>query len=82
MIYGLGVLYVIEIGLKRRLDIPNVFFYIAFFILIALNYLLVFRRRKQYANPIKPYIVILIIVFGYILMGIGGQKNRHMFINK
>lgn len=51
-------------------------------ILVLSNYFLVYRKAKQfdyYSKRINSYLVILLIVLGYVIMGTGGQMYRDYF---
>jgi DMSO/TMAO reductase YedYZ heme-binding membrane subunit len=85
VVYGLGIVHIIEVIEKKRLIFPSVYYYIAAAAILLANYLIVYRRGKQneyYQKLINPYLVVAIIIFGYVLMGVTGQINRGYFIGK
>ena len=84
IIYSFGIYYTIEIILDRKIDINQWYFYSFYFIVTAINFLVVYRSGKHvyYEKLLNPYVVVILIIVGYVLMGIGGQVARDMFAAK
>jgi hypothetical protein len=83
VIYSFGIYYFVEIIAGKKINLNPWYFYAIYFIVTAINFFIVYKREKHtnYEKLLKPYVVIAIILIGYILMGIGGQITRDMFAN-
>lgn len=85
IVYGLGLYHTVEIIMHKRLAIPNFFLYVSCFVILGINYMLVYRREKQYEyyeRLLSPFIVIAIIILAYVFMGVSGQINRDMLLKR
>lgn len=85
LIYIIGASYFVSLLLKRKLTYPfDYSMYIVIALLVLLNYLIVYRKAKQYdyyTRRINTILMIVIIILGYVIMGIGGQMYRQFFSN-
>ena len=60
--------------------LPKFYYFIYAGTVTLINYVLIYRKRKH-ASDLKllnPYVVIVIILLGYVLMGVGGSIVREM----
>lgn len=80
--YVLGCYYFVCVFLSRRIYEFKFYMLAVLGILVLVNYFLIYRKAKQYdyySKRINNYLVIILIVFGYVIMGIGGQVYRDFF---
>jgi hypothetical protein len=54
-------------------------------VLVLANFFIVYRKAKQYnyySERINIFLTIILIISGYVLMGIGGQVYRQYFVGR
>ena len=84
-IYLFGCYYSFSLINKHKLYLNKWYLYLGFILIIFLNYLIVYRKGKQYEYYnmlLNRYLVIGAIIGGYIFMGVSGQLYKDFFYDK
>ncbi len=82
IVYFLGGKYLFELLIGRILKLSTLYYFVIGGVIALFNYLFVFRKYKlqeYYNNKLNSVLTIFIILFGYLLMLIGGQIARLHF---
>lgn len=82
VVYLFGGYYTFCLVTEQKMTLNKWYLYLMFAGIVLINYIVVYREAKQYGyyeSLLNHYVVIGIIICGYLFMGISGQLYRNYF---